>query len=130
VLGWSTSNWLILSIPSPALGERRALGSSGRWGIRFEPPNQDEGRLHSKPPTLTDCCTPKGYRTIFSEKSARSEGKRYRRKGLDKISRRIAELVKRGGVEGRTVLEVGGGIGAIEIELVTAGATRGGRMSS
>jgi magnesium-protoporphyrin O-methyltransferase len=73
---------------------------------------------------VSDCCTPKGYRTIFSEKSAQSEAKRYRRKGLDKLSRRIAELIKKGGIEGRTMLEVGGGIGAIELELVTAGAAR------
>jgi magnesium-protoporphyrin O-methyltransferase len=73
---------------------------------------------------LSDCCTPKGYRTIFSEKSAHSEAKRYRRKGLDRLSRRIAHLVKERGVEGRTMLEVGGGIGAIEIELLRAGAAR------
>ena len=73
---------------------------------------------------MSDCCTPKGYRTIFSEKSARSEAKRYRSKGLDKVSRRIVELVKERGVKGLTVLEVGGGIGAIEIELLKAGATR------
>jgi magnesium-protoporphyrin O-methyltransferase len=56
--------------------------------------------------------------------STYSEAKRYRRKGLDKLSRRSAELVKGRGVEGRTILEVGGGIGAIEIELLKAGATR------
>ena len=73
---------------------------------------------------MADCCTPKGYRTIFSEKSAQSEAKRYRRKGLDRLSRRIAELVIARGVEGGTLLEVGGGIGAIEIELLKAGASR------
>ncbi len=70
---------------------------------------------------MSDCCTPKGYRTIFSEKSARAEVRRYRSKGLDRLSRRIAELVKERGVEGRTMLEVGGGIGTIEIELLKAG---------
>ena len=73
---------------------------------------------------MSDCCTPKGYCTIFSEKSAQSEAKRYRSKGLDRVSRRIVDLVKERGAEGRTVLEVGGGIGAIEIELLRAGATR------
>ena len=73
---------------------------------------------------MTDCCTPKGYRWIFSERSARAEAKRYRRKGLDATSRRIFDFVKRQGVEGRTVLEVGGGIGAIQIELLKAGAAR------
>ena len=73
---------------------------------------------------MSDCCTPKGYRWIFSERSARAEAKRYRRKGLDATSRRICDFVKQQGVEGRTVLEVGGGIGAIQIELLKAGAAR------
>lgn len=73
---------------------------------------------------MSDCCTPKGYRTIFSEKSAQSEAKRYRRRGLDKLSRRIAELIREQGIGGRTVLEVGGGVGGIEIELLKAGASR------
>jgi len=73
---------------------------------------------------MSDCCTPKGYRWIFSERSARAEAKRYRRKGLDATSRRIFDFVKRQGVEGRTVLEVGGGIGASQIELLKAGAAR------
>jgi magnesium-protoporphyrin O-methyltransferase len=66
---------------------------------------------------MSDCCSPKGYRWIFSERNARSEAKRYRRKGLDPTSRRIFDYLKQRGVEGRTVLEVGGGIGAIQIEL-------------
>ena len=70
---------------------------------------------------MSDCCTPKGYRTIFSEKSAVAEAKRYRRRGLDGTSRRIVDLIKKRGVEGKTLLEVGGGVGAIEIELLKAG---------
>ncbi len=73
---------------------------------------------------MSDCCTPKGYQQIFSAKSARGEAKRFRRKGLDATSRRIADLLKERGVEGRTLLEVGGGIGAIEIELLKAGIAR------
>jgi 2-polyprenyl-3-methyl-5-hydroxy-6-metoxy-1,4-benzoquinol methylase len=73
---------------------------------------------------MSDCCTPKGYRWVFSERSARAEARRYRRSGLDATSRRIFEFVKKQGVEGRTVLEVGGGIGAIQIELLKAGAAR------
>lgn len=73
---------------------------------------------------MCECCTPSGYQTIFSEKSAQSQAKRYRRKGLDRVSRRIAATLKERGVEGRTILEVGGGIGGIEIELLRAGATQ------
>lgn len=73
---------------------------------------------------MSDCCTPKGYRQIFSEKNAVGEAKRYRRKGLDGTSRRILDSIRDRGVEGKTLLEVGGGIGAIEIELLKAGMAR------
>ncbi len=73
---------------------------------------------------MSECCSPKGYRWLFSEKRAQAEARRYRRRGLDPTSKRIAELLKRQGVAGQTLLEVGGGVGAIEIELLKAGATR------
>jgi len=73
---------------------------------------------------MSDCCSPKGYRSIFSEKRAHAEARRYRRRGLDRTSQRIAELLKQQGIVGRTLLEVGGGIGAIQIELLRTGITR------
>ena len=73
---------------------------------------------------MSECCSPKGYRWVFSERSARAEAKRYRRKGLDSTSRRIVDFLVAQGVEDCTVLEVGGGIGAIQIELLKAGASR------
>jgi precorrin-6B methylase 2 len=73
---------------------------------------------------VSDCCTPKGYRQIFSERSARAQARSYRRNGLDATSRRIVELLRERGVEGLTLLEVGGGIGAIQIELLKAGLAR------
>ncbi len=60
---------------------------------------------------------------MFSEKSARAATRRYRAKGLDVTSRRIVNLLLERGVEGSTVLEVGGGIGAIQIELLRGGAS-------
>ena len=73
---------------------------------------------------MSDCCSPKGYRWIFSERNAAADAKRYRRKGLDATSRRIVDFLKKQGIEGRSVLEVGGGVGAIQIELLKAGAAR------
>jgi magnesium-protoporphyrin O-methyltransferase len=73
---------------------------------------------------VSDCCTPKVYRQIFSEKNAAGEAKRYRRKGLDGTSKQILDFIREQGVEGKTLLEVGGGIGAIEIELLKAGMAR------
>src|SRR5436309_13930511 len=73
---------------------------------------------------MSDCCSPKGYRSIFSEKRAHAQARRYRRRGLDRTSRRIAELLKQQGIVGRTPPEVGGGIRAIQIEPLRAGITR------
>jgi hypothetical protein len=73
---------------------------------------------------VSDCCTPKGYRQIFSERGAKAQARDYRRKGLDATSRQIVDLLKERGVEGLTLLEVGGGIGAIQIELLKAGLAR------
>lgn len=61
---------------------------------------------------------------MFSERGARGQARSYRRSGLDAGSRRIVALLKERGVEGLTLLEVGGGIGAIQIELLKSGLTR------
>jgi magnesium-protoporphyrin O-methyltransferase len=73
---------------------------------------------------MSDCCTPRGYRRIFSERSAQAAAKKFRKKGLDATSQKIVDLIVERGVDGRTVLEVGGGIGAIQVELLRAGASR------
>src|SRR5438309_7565116 len=73
---------------------------------------------------MSGCCSPKGYRSIFSEKRAHAEARRYRRRGLDRTSRCVVGLLMQQGIVGRTLLEVGGGIGAIQIELLRAGITR------
>jgi magnesium-protoporphyrin O-methyltransferase len=73
---------------------------------------------------VTDCCTPRGYSRVFSERSARAAAKRYRKRGLDATSRRIVDLLTKRGVDGASVLEVGGGVGAVQIELLKAGAAR------
>lgn len=71
---------------------------------------------------MSGCCTPDGYRQLFSERGAETQARRYRRRGLDAVSRSVVDLVKQRGVSGRSVLEVGGGVGAIQIELLKAGA--------
>ena len=74
-------------------------------------------------PAVTDCCSASGYRWAFSEKRAEREARRYERRGLDPTSRRIVEFLTLQGVAGLTLLEVGGGVGAIQIELLKAGVT-------
>lgn len=70
------------------------------------------------------CCSGKGCDEFFDGRVARRDARRYEQKGLDGNARRIVELVTRRGIEGKTVLEVGGGVGAIQVELLQAGATR------
>jgi hypothetical protein len=72
---------------------------------------------------MSDCCSPRGYRRIFSEKQAFAAARRYRAKGLDSTARRIVDFLLEGDVKDRTVLEIGGGVGAVQLELLRAGAT-------
>jgi magnesium-protoporphyrin O-methyltransferase len=59
---------------------------------------------------------------MFDDRFARRMAARYRKKGLDKTSRRMVELLAVRGVQGATVLEIGGGVGEIQIELLRRGA--------
>src|SRR5215470_15965382 len=73
---------------------------------------------------MTGCCNSRGCDWFFSDRFARRVAKRYRRRGLDKTSRAIVEFVSREGVGGATVLEIGGGVGEIQLELLKRGAER------
>lgn len=59
---------------------------------------------------------------MFGAKQARLDAKRYRTRGVRGTSQDLVELA--GDVFGVSVLEVGGGVGAIELELLAAGAAR------
>jgi magnesium-protoporphyrin O-methyltransferase len=60
--------------------------------------------------------------SIFDEKSAQGDLDRYRRHGPDKTTRMLLDMIRSSGVRGATVLDIGGGIGAIDHELLHAGA--------
>jgi 2-polyprenyl-3-methyl-5-hydroxy-6-metoxy-1,4-benzoquinol methylase len=68
------------------------------------------------------CSASSGYDELFGEKQARKDARRYRRKGLDKAAQWIVDSVRSRGIDGQTILEPGGGVGAIELELLRAGA--------
>jgi magnesium-protoporphyrin O-methyltransferase len=59
---------------------------------------------------------------MFGARFARSRAARYRRKGLDRTARAIVELLEQSGVAGASVLEIGGGAGEIQLELLERGA--------
>ena len=69
---------------------------------------------------MTNCCKPNEYRRFFNRRFAERDLARYRRKGLSGTERDLVTLC--GNVEGATVLEIGGGIGALQLELLEAGA--------
>jgi len=73
---------------------------------------------------VSGCCAPPGCTDFFDENAARRDARRYRRKGLDGTAQRIVDFLAARGLQGRTVLEIGGGVGAIQIELLKAGAER------
>jgi 2-polyprenyl-3-methyl-5-hydroxy-6-metoxy-1,4-benzoquinol methylase len=70
------------------------------------------------------CCDPRGCDDFFGERFARRAAKRYRKRGLDGTAQRIVDVVDRHGVEGATILEIGGGVGEIQLELLKRGAER------
>jgi hypothetical protein len=70
---------------------------------------------------VTSCCA-RDYEKVFGGKTADRDARRFRKHGLRGSAKALAELA--GDVHGESLLEVGGGVGAIEIELLEAGAER------
>lgn len=68
------------------------------------------------------CCCARDYERVFGRKAAARDARRFRRRGLRGSAKDVVELA--GDVRGATVLEVGGGVGAIELELLADGAER------
>ena len=69
------------------------------------------------------CCNSRGCDKFFTPRLARRTAKRYRKKGLDATAQRMVDFLESRGIEGATVLEIGGGVGEIQIELLKAGAS-------
>ncbi len=59
---------------------------------------------------------------MFGNRFARHVASRYRKRGLDRTARRMVDLIAAAGIEGATVLEIGGGVGEIHLELLERGA--------
>jgi hypothetical protein len=71
---------------------------------------------------VADCCYSGEYAEFFSEREAQRTARRYLRKGLQGSARELAEAVAGAGVDGATILEVGGGVGGIHADLLGRGA--------
>jgi len=71
---------------------------------------------------VAGCCAQSEYRRFFNRRVAAKDARRFRKRGLTGTARTLATLA--GNVTDATVLDVGGGIGAIELVLLEAGAAR------
>jgi magnesium-protoporphyrin O-methyltransferase len=67
-----------------------------------------------------NCC--RSYEACFDQATARQELRDYRRKGPGKTTRSLVEALKQKGIEALTLLDIGGGVGVIQHELLQAGA--------
>lgn len=72
---------------------------------------------------MAECCYSGEYAEFFSEQRARRTARQYLRKGLRGSARDLVDAVAAAGVQDATVLEVGGGAGAIHADLLVRGAT-------
>jgi magnesium-protoporphyrin O-methyltransferase len=70
------------------------------------------------------CCDSRGCDSFFGRRFAGRMAARYRKRGLDRTSRRMVDFLDAHGVAGATVLEIGGGVGEIQLELLKRGAAR------
>jgi 2-polyprenyl-3-methyl-5-hydroxy-6-metoxy-1,4-benzoquinol methylase len=73
---------------------------------------------------MAGCCDPHGCERMFGAGFARHVAKKYRRRGLDAAASRMVDFLAAEGLSGASVLEIGGGIGEIGLELVKRGAEK------
>ena len=76
---------------------------------------------------MDECCSPRTsdmYEQEFDTRFARKLAREYRRHGLTPTARRMVDFASSNDIEGATVLEIGGGIGDLQLELLLRGASR------
>ncbi len=72
---------------------------------------------------MGECCDPgSGYQRTFGDRFARRIARRYQKHGLNKTQLQLVDFLTERGLEDASVLEIGGGLGEIQIELLRRGA--------
>ena len=71
------------------------------------------------------CCQCQGIENMFDKKAAKRQLKRYLKKGPSKTTSMLLDAIQKKGVQGLDFLDIGGGIGAIQYDLIKAGASGG-----
>lgn len=69
------------------------------------------------------CRQCQGLESLFDNKTATKELKVYRKKGPGKTTQLLIDALKAEGVDDLSLLDIGGGVGAIQHELMKAGAS-------
>lgn len=73
---------------------------------------------------MGECCDPRGYNDVFGARFARRLASRYRKRGPDKTATLMASYLADRGVDDASVLEIGGGVGDLQLALLRHGAAR------
>jgi magnesium-protoporphyrin O-methyltransferase len=71
-----------------------------------------------------NCCQCQGIEDLFNEQAVTRELRQYREKGPDKTTRMLIEGLKAEGVQGLNLLDIGGGVGAIQHQLMAVGVNQ------
>jgi 2-polyprenyl-3-methyl-5-hydroxy-6-metoxy-1,4-benzoquinol methylase len=71
---------------------------------------------------MSDCCDRPGYQTVFSDRFARRIARTYRKRGLNRTQLRMVSFLTEHGIRDASVLEIGGGVGELQLELLYCGA--------
>ncbi|MEN9937421.1 MAG: hypothetical protein RLZZ387_4000 [Chloroflexota bacterium] len=69
-----------------------------------------------------NCCQCQGIESQFDRREAERDLERYQRRGPARTTRLLVEALMAEGVAGHTLLDIGGGVGAIQHALLAAGA--------
>src|SRR5262249_89804 len=104
--------------------DARDLASAARRRGRVRGAARRRSRGGIRP--LMDCCTAHCEATgrLFGPKAAEGDLKPYRKNGPGPHTRMIIEELRRSRLEGASLLDVGGGIGVLGIELMASGIRR------
>jgi magnesium-protoporphyrin O-methyltransferase len=71
-----------------------------------------------------ECRQCQGIETTFNNKLASKELKKYREKGPNKTTHAMIDFLENEGIEEMTLLDIGGGVGTIQHELLKSGMSR------
>jgi magnesium-protoporphyrin O-methyltransferase len=71
-----------------------------------------------------DCCQCRGIESLFDKKEAEHRLREYQRSGPARSTRLLLDALVGEGVRGASLLDIGGGIGAIQHELAKSGIAR------